>query len=127
VPKLRGHLTRYHGVFAPASAFRAKVIPQGRAQSGCRGIGLTLQVSMLRKSLGNVVFGDADNDVLRRRIRAFGNFVEYAPLCLLLLALVELQGACSKMKPSSWRIGDRWPLRQVPGEALDDSLEFLSD
>jgi len=37
VPKPRAHLTRYHGVFAPASAFRAKVIPQGRAQSGAAG------------------------------------------------------------------------------------------
>lgn len=63
---------------------------------------LTLQVSMLRKSLGNVVFGDADNDVLRRRIRAFGNFVEYTPLCLLLLALVELQGASAFF---AWSVG----------------------
>jgi hypothetical protein len=58
---------------------------------------LTLLISMRRKSLGNVVFGDGDDKVLRRRIRAFGNFVEYAPFCLLLLALMELQGA-----PSTW-------------------------
>ncbi|MBI1985543.1 MAG: MAPEG family protein [Rhodospirillales bacterium] len=58
---------------------------------------LTVQISMRRKSLGNVVFGDADDMVLRRRIRAFGNFVEYAPICLLLMALMELQGT-----PSTW-------------------------
>jgi hypothetical protein len=28
VPKPRAHLTRYNGVFAPASAFQAKVIPR---------------------------------------------------------------------------------------------------
>jgi hypothetical protein len=58
---------------------------------------LTVLISMRRKSLGNVVFGDGGDIVLRRRIRAFGNFVEYAPFCLLLLALMELQGA-----PSTW-------------------------
>lgn len=36
---------------------------------------LTLQISMRRKSIGNVVFGDGNDDVLRRRIRAFGNFI----------------------------------------------------
>jgi hypothetical protein len=56
---------------------------------------LTLQVSMRRLALGSVVFGDADDDTLRRRIRAFGNFIEYAPTCLVLLALMEAQGAHS--------------------------------
>ncbi len=63
---------------------------------------LTLQVSILRKSLGNVTFGDADDPVLRRRIRAFGNFAEYTPLCLVLLALVELQGASAGF---AWSVG----------------------
>ncbi|MBA3564840.1 MAG: transposase, partial [Gammaproteobacteria bacterium] len=30
VPKPRAHLTRYHGVFAPASALRAEVVPKVR-------------------------------------------------------------------------------------------------
>ena len=30
VPKPRAHLTRYHGVFAPHSRWRAEVIPAGR-------------------------------------------------------------------------------------------------
>jgi len=34
VPKPRAHLTRYHGVFAPASAIRAQVVPKGRGKSG---------------------------------------------------------------------------------------------
>jgi uncharacterized membrane protein YecN with MAPEG domain len=61
---------------------------------------LTLQVSMRRAGLGKamgdltgVVFGDGDDDTLRRRTRAFGNFIEYVPTCLVLLALIEIQGA----------------------------------
>jgi hypothetical protein len=30
VPKPRAHLTRYHGVFAPASPDRARVVPKTR-------------------------------------------------------------------------------------------------
>ena len=31
VPKPRAHLTRYHGVFAPASPDRARIVPKPRA------------------------------------------------------------------------------------------------
>lgn len=54
---------------------------------------LSLQVSVRRLKLDGVVFGDAGDEVLRRRIRAHGNFIEYAPTLLLTLALVELAGA----------------------------------
>jgi hypothetical protein len=30
VPKPRAHLTRYHGVFAPASPDRARIVPRPR-------------------------------------------------------------------------------------------------
>ena len=57
---------------------------------------LTLQVSMRRAALGKaigklngVTFGDGDDEVLRRRIRAFANFIEYTPMCLVMLALTE--------------------------------------
>jgi hypothetical protein len=33
VPKPRAHLTRYHGVFASASAWRARVVAKGRTAS----------------------------------------------------------------------------------------------
>ena len=38
VPKPRAHLTRYHGVFAPASPGRARIVPRTRvaAASGHR-------------------------------------------------------------------------------------------
>ena len=38
-------------------------------------------------------FGDGNNEALKRRIRAQGNFVEYTPIALILMALLELQGA----------------------------------
>lgn len=42
-----------------------------------------------RQSIG---LGDAGDLVLRRRIRAHGNFCEYAPLGIVLLALAEMTG-----------------------------------
>lgn len=52
---------------------------------------LSVQVS-LRRAKGNTVFGDGGDDTLRRRIRAHGNFIEYAPLAVAALALVEFRG-----------------------------------
>lgn len=53
---------------------------------------LSLQVSLRRAGL-NVSFGDADDETLRRRIRAHGNFIEYVPAGLIALALVEWTSA----------------------------------
>lgn len=53
---------------------------------------LSTQTSLRRARL-NAVFGDAGDDVLRRRIRAHGNFSEYAPLALIVLGLTEYHGA----------------------------------
>jgi len=54
---------------------------------------LSLQVSMRRVRLGGVVVGDANDETLRRRIRAHGNFVEYVPTGLIVVGLVEAGGA----------------------------------
>jgi uncharacterized membrane protein YecN with MAPEG domain len=53
---------------------------------------LSLQVTLRRAKL-NTAFGDADDELLRRRIRAHGNFVEYVPISLIALGLVEWNGA----------------------------------
>jgi uncharacterized protein len=53
---------------------------------------LSLQVSLRRAGL-KAVFGDADDETLRRRVRAHGNFVEYVPGGLIALALVEWNAA----------------------------------
>lgn len=63
-------------------------------------IPLSIQVSARRAITGmragapnSVVFGDGGNEILRNAIRAFGNFTEYVPMVLLMLALAEAQGA----------------------------------
>jgi uncharacterized membrane protein YecN with MAPEG domain len=57
---------------------------------------LSVQVS-LRRAKMRTVFGDAGDETLRRRIRAHGNFVEYAPLALIALGLMEYGGAASRL------------------------------
>ena len=52
-------------------------------------IWLGLRVSRLRVR-HKVSIGDGDNELVRTRMRAHANFVEYAPLFLILLALIEL-------------------------------------
>ena len=47
----------------------------------------------LRRIAIRAPVGDAPDDILRRRVRAQGNFIEYVPLALLCLALVEGGGA----------------------------------
>jgi len=49
---------------------------------------LSVTVSLRRAQL-HVLIGDGDDNSLRRRIRAHGNFVENAPLCILLVLAIE--------------------------------------
>lgn len=49
---------------------------------------LSAQTSLGRARL-KASFGDSGDETLRRRIRAHGNFAEYAPMALILLGLVE--------------------------------------
>lgn len=53
----------------------------------------------LRRARLNAVFGDAGDDTLRRRIRAHANFIEYAPLAVIVVGLLEYQGA------AQWLVG----------------------
>lgn len=55
-------------------------------------VALSLQVS-IRRMQSRTAFGDGDESVLRRRVRAHGNFVEYMPLALVVIALLEVGGA----------------------------------
>jgi uncharacterized membrane protein YecN with MAPEG domain len=52
---------------------------------------LGLQVSRLRRG-HRVLFGDGDNIKLRSAIRAHANFVEYVPLIVLMVAMLEISG-----------------------------------
>lgn len=53
---------------------------------------LSFRVIGMRRS-AHVGLGDGGNRILQRRLRAHGNFAEYVPLALLLMALAELQAA----------------------------------
>lgn len=54
--------------------------------------GLSLWVVTSRVS-SDVLHGAGDDDALLKRIRSHGNFAEYVPLTLLLIALLEARGA----------------------------------
>ncbi|HTV67370.1 MAG TPA: MAPEG family protein [Rhizobiaceae bacterium] len=53
---------------------------------------LSISVSLRRKRVG-VRLGLSDDPTLMRRIRAQGNFIEYVPLALIVLALAEYRHA----------------------------------
>ena len=59
-------------------------------------VALSLPVT-LRRIQVHVPIGDAGDDTLRRRIRAQGNFVEYVPIGVVALGLVESGGAATWM------------------------------
>ena len=52
---------------------------------------LAMRVSRQRMK-GKVMIGDGEDPILQSRVRAHANLTEYAPLVLILLALVELAG-----------------------------------
>lgn len=53
---------------------------------------LSLQVSVRRVKSGTT-FGHGEDSVLRKRIRAHGNFIEYAPLAIAIVGLLEYASA----------------------------------
>jgi len=60
---------------------------------------LSLQISISRAKIGGIsgglTFGDGGDETLRRKIRAHGNFIEYAPTALIALGLVEYGGGAT--------------------------------
>ena len=76
---------------------------------GLMALPLSIHISARRAAIGMkagvihaAVFGDANDPMLRNAIRAFGNFVEYVPLALIMLALYELNGASTQVL---WGLG----------------------
>ncbi|MEL6242726.1 MAG: MAPEG family protein [Pseudomonadota bacterium] len=55
-------------------------------------IALSVRVIRYRQGAG-ISLGDAGDVAMQRRIRAQANFAEYAPLGLILLLAIEMQGA----------------------------------
>ena len=53
-----------------------------------------LSVRVIRyRGAASISLGDGGNPELQRRIRGHGNFVDYAPLALVLMGLLEFSGA----------------------------------
>ena len=55
---------------------------------------LSIKIIQNRRS-SKISLGDNGDDFLQRKIRAHGNFIEYAPIFLIMLLLVEING-CDK-------------------------------
>lgn len=62
---------------------------------------LGLRVAYYRMR-ARIAYGDQDDKELRRRVRAHGNFIEYVPIGLIALGLIELNGAA---KWQVWTLG----------------------
>ena len=72
-------------------------------------VSLSVPVSLRRRALA-VAYGDGGDRWLGRLIRAHGNFAEYAPLLLIVLAMVEIADA---PKPFVWTLAAAFLLCRV--------------
>jgi len=68
------------------------VTPLYGALLGLMFFALSVRTLRLRRRLG-IAIGDSGNPLMLRAMRVHSNFAEYVPLCLVLLYLVEAQGA----------------------------------
>ncbi|WP_373084228.1 MAPEG family protein [Sneathiella sp.] len=53
-------------------------------------VGLSMRVAGFRRR-EKIAVGDGGNAMLQRAIRAHGNFIEYVPIALLILAFLEMR------------------------------------
>jgi len=72
------------------------ITPLYAALCGLLLIALSLRVAPMRKRL-SVGLGTGNHSELEQAVRAHGNFTEYVPLALILLAFAEAGGAASLM------------------------------
>lgn len=69
--------------------------------AACALLNFWLAIRCARIRIGDkVLHGDGGNGLLARRMRAHANFIEYAPIVLILFALIELAAG-----PSPWLWG----------------------
>ena len=90
-PPLRDHPPRW----APSpQALELQSLPVFGATASLMALWLaimSLVVIRTRRAMG-IAYGDGGNRLMGRRVRAHGNFTEYAPMFLLSLFLAEYQG-----------------------------------
>ena len=80
------------------------ITPIFAAFAACFLVYLSYRVIKIRKA-HSVSVGTAGDPALERAVRNHGNFIEYAPLTLLMLAMVEYVGL------AAWAVGRRGRLR----------------
>jgi len=71
-----------------------RVLPFYAALFAIFFVALSVRTVRLRRSL-RIAIGDSGNERMIRAMRVHANFAEYVPLSLLLIFLVEAQGASS--------------------------------
>jgi uncharacterized protein len=73
-----------------------KIVPVYAAIFALIFVGLSLRVANTRRTM-QVALGSGGKVLLERLIRVQGNFAEYVPFALIILAFVEMQGAAKWM------------------------------
>jgi uncharacterized membrane protein YecN with MAPEG domain len=68
------------------------VVPGYAATFALIFVGLSFRVANTRRTM-RIGLGTGGNVTLERRVRVQGNFAEYVPFALILLAFVEMQGS----------------------------------
>lgn len=68
------------------------IIPLYAAGLAVMYVVLALRIVVIRRG-ERISLGWGKNDILQRRVRIHGNFAEYVPFALLLLAMAEIRGA----------------------------------
>jgi uncharacterized protein len=71
-----------------------KILPLYAALLATLFFVLSARTGNLRRRL-KIAVGDAGNIMLLRAMRVHANFAEYVPICLLIVLMVEMQGASS--------------------------------
>lgn len=61
-------------------------------------IWISMRIGRLRMA-GKIMYGDGGNEMLMRRMRAHANFIENAPLALILIAAIEITGKDGQWLP----------------------------
>ncbi len=96
-----------------------EIVPPYAAVLGLFFIALTLRAVMARGAARRLI-GPIEDERLNRRLRVHGNFAEYAPMAIVLLAFAELRGtppailhaACAALVAG--RLLHAWGVSRVP-------------
>jgi hypothetical protein len=101
------------------------------AITGLMLVVLSFRIIGRRRKL-RISIGDGGDDELARRIRAHGNFIEYVPLALILMAIVELSTASAVVVHVfgigmiGGRVAHAWSLarQSIPARVIGMILTF---